>query len=52
MVYITITALLLARSHRTGISEIFGNSAVITCGIESPMMMQKAIIPPNALSVH
>jgi hypothetical protein len=50
IVVIAMTALLLASSHNTGISVIFGMTAVMTCGIESPMMMQNAIMPPKALS--
>lgn len=45
----TMTALRSARSHRKGVLVKEGNNAVMTCGMLSPTMMQKAIIPPKAL---
>ncbi len=44
-----ITALLLVKSHRKGISDKDGKSAAITLGIVSPIMTQKATMPPKAL---
>lgn len=44
-----ITALLLVKSHRKGSSDNDGNNATITLGIVSPMMTQKATMPPKAL---
>ena len=44
-----ITARLLVKSHRNGISDRDGKSAAITLGIVSPMMTQKATMPPKAL---
>ena len=44
-----ITALLSVKSHRKGSSDKDGKSAAITLGIVSPMMTQKATMPPKAL---
>ena len=44
-----ITALLLVKSHRKGMSDRDGKSAAITLGIVSPIMTQKATMPPKAL---
>lgn len=44
-----ITARLLVKSHRKGMSDKDGNSAAITLGIVSPMITQKATMPPKAL---
>ena len=44
-----ITARLLVRSHRKGMSDKDGKSAAITLGIVSPMITQKATMPPKAL---
>ena len=48
MTVITITALLLVRSQRNLMSEILGKSPAMTSGKVSPMITQKATIPPNA----
>lgn len=44
----TMIALRSVSSHNTGVSGREGNTAASTWGIVSPMMMQKATIPPNA----
>ena len=44
-----ITALLLVRSHRKGSLDKVGKSAAITLGIVSPIITQKATMPPKAL---
>lgn len=44
-----ITARRLVKSQRKDVSGRVGNTAVMTCGIVSPIIMQKASIPPNAL---
>lgn len=44
-----ITARLLVKSHRKGKLYKDGKSAAITLGIVSPMMTQKATMPPKAL---
>lgn len=44
-----IIARLLVRSHRKDMSDKDGKSAAITLGIVSPMMTQKATMPPKAL---
>ena len=44
-----ITALLLVKSHRKGSLAEVGKIAAITLGIVSPMITQKATMPPNAL---
>jgi hypothetical protein len=44
-----ITARLLVRRPRTGTDCSDGNNALMTCGMLSPMIMQKAIMPPKAL---
>lgn len=46
---ITMTACLFARSHKKGADGRDGKMAVMTCGMVSPTMMQKAIMPPKAL---
>jgi hypothetical protein len=46
---ITITACLFARSHKKGVDGREGKIAVMTCGMVSPTIMQKAIMPPKAL---
>lgn len=46
---ITIVAFLFARSHKKGVDGRDGKMAVMTCGMVSPTMMQKAIMPPKAL---
>lgn len=43
-----ITARLLVKSHRNGMVDKDGKSAAITLGIVSPMMTQKATMPPKA----
>jgi hypothetical protein len=45
----TIMALRSASSQRNGMSSSEGNNAAMTCGIVSPIIMQNASIPPNAL---
>lgn len=45
---IMMTARLLVRSQRNLISERLGNSPAMTSGRVSPMITQKATIPPNA----
>lgn len=45
----TITARRSVRSHKNDMFSRDGKSAFMTCGIVSPIMMQNAIIPPNAL---
>jgi len=49
MMKTTITNFLSVRSHKKWLSSKDGNRADMTCGIVSPTMMQKAIIPPKAL---
>ena len=44
-----IIALLLVKSHRNGSLGKVGKSAVITLGIVSPIITQKATMPPKAL---
>lgn len=44
-----ITALLLARSQRKGISSNEGKKEFRTLGMVSPTMTQKATMPPKAL---
>ena len=44
-----MTARLLVKSHKNGRSSRDGKSAAITLGIVSPMMTQKATMPPKAL---
>jgi len=46
-----ITALLLTRSQRKGISSNEGKNEFRTLGIVSPTMTQKATMPPKALHV-
>lgn len=46
-----ITARLSVRSHRNGCLDSDGNNAVITWGMLSPTMMQKATMPPKALQM-
>ncbi len=46
-----ITACLLVRSQRKGVSFKEGKAAAMTCGIVSPTMIQKANMPPKALGV-
>lgn len=46
-----ITACLLVRSQRKGVSFKEGKAAAMTCGIVSPTMIQKANMPPKALEV-
>ena len=46
---ITMIARLLVRSQRKGVFDREGNKAIMTLGIVSPTMMQKAIMPPKAL---
>ena len=45
----TITARLLVKSHTRGTCDNDGKSAAITLGNVSPMITQKATIPPKAL---
>lgn len=49
-VKMTMMALLFVSSHRNGIFASPGINAANTCGIVSPMMMQNASMPPNALT--
>ena len=44
-----MTARLLVKSHKNGRLDRDGKSAAITLGIVSPMMTQKATMPPKAL---
>ena len=44
-----VTALLLVKSHRKGSLDKDGNNAAMTLGIVSPIMTQKATMPPKAL---
>ena len=44
-----MTARLFVKSQRKGVFGNEGNKAARTCGIVSPTIMQKAIIPPKAL---
>ena len=46
---IIITARRFVRSHKNDIFSNEGNKAFMTCGMVSPIMIQKAIMPPNAL---
>lgn len=45
-----MTACLLVNSHRNGIDRKEGKAAASTCGIVSPIIIQKAIMPPKALN--
>ena len=45
-----MTARLFVKSHRNGVSGNEGKSALMTWGMLSPTMIQKAIIPPKALN--
>lgn len=45
-----MTACLLVKSHRKGVSGKVGKAAAMTCGMVSPTMMQNAIMPPKALN--
>ena len=45
-----MTARLSVKSRRKGILGREGKSALMTWGILSPTMMQKAIMPPKALN--
>ena len=42
-------ARLLVSSHRKDVSARVGNNEFMTLGIVSPMIMQKATMPPKAL---
>ena len=44
-----MTARLSVNSHKNGSPGREGKIAASTCGIVSPIMMQKATMPPNAL---
>ena len=46
-----MTARLLVKSHKNGRLDREGKSAAITLGIVSPMMTQKATMPPKALKI-
>ena len=46
---IIMTARLFVRSHKKGVLGREGNKAIMTFGIVSPTIMQKAIMPPKAL---
>jgi len=46
---ITMTARLSVNSHKKGLLGSEGNTAATTCGIVSPMIIQNASMPPNAL---
>lgn len=48
----TMTARLSVNSHKNGMLDNAGNKALMTCGMVSPTMMQKAIMPPKALTIH
>ena len=48
MTLMMMTALRLVRSQRNLMSERLGNSPAMTSGKVSPMITQKATIPPNA----
>ena len=45
-----MTARLSVKSHRKGVCGNAGKSALMTWGILSPTMIQKAIMPPKALN--
>ena len=47
-----MTACLFVKSHRKGVVDNAGKSALITWGILSPTMIQKAIMPPKALDLE
>lgn len=44
-----MTARLSVKSHKKGVLGNAGKSALMTWGILSPTMIQKAIMPPKAL---
>ncbi len=49
---IVMTARLSVKSHRKGVFGNVGKSALMTWGILSPTIIQKAIMPPKALNQY
>ncbi len=47
---IMMTACLFVKSQRNGVLDKDGKAAAMTCGMVSPTMIQKANMPPKALS--